>query len=103
MTEKSVKFFIASVALSTTLGVFMHDSHIDRATMTALGKGLVSDDRTKSKLQAELHTHSTHARVSKNPANANAPDPRDKIKNREQKKLPGKFARSGQSLFVQPA
>lgn len=102
MTEKSVKFFIASIALSTTMGVFVHDSHIDRAAMAALTQA-ESPDRAPSKLQPELHPHSNHARVSKNPGNANAPDPRDQMKNREQKKVAAKLSKSGQTAFVQPA
>lgn len=102
MTEKSVKLFIASVALSTTMGVFVHDSHVDRAAITALNKVPSANDGMQSKIQPELHTHSAHARVSKNHANANSPDPRDQIKNREQKKVATKLTRSGQALFVQP-
>lgn len=105
MTEKSVKLIIASVALSTTMGVFVHDSHLDRATLAAMTRAEAKTDPSATsavKIQQELHTHGEHARVTKNPGNANAPDPRDQTKNREQKKVSNKLSKTGQAAFFQP-
>lgn len=101
MTEATARYFIASVALSTTLGVFVHDSHIDRAATTALVRAEATDNQA-SKLSPELHVHGEHPRFTKKPG-AKAPDPRDRIRNREQKKVSPKLTKTGQAAYYVPA
>ena len=36
MTETAIRLAIASLAISITMGVFLHDSHLDMATVSAI-------------------------------------------------------------------
>ncbi len=93
---------MASIALSTTMGVLIHDSQIDRASIAALSIEARTDAEGKG-LFPELHVHGEHTKVSKRQARIATPDPRDQMKNRNQKKTSGKFRKSGQAYFYQPA
>lgn len=98
MTQTAIRLVMASVALSTTVGVFLHDSHLDTATITALRHD--TRDKDGSKLSPELHTHTEHMKIKKAANRSTSPDPRDQLKNR-QKKMSPKLTKSGSPAHVQ--
>lgn len=98
MTQTAIRLVMASVALSTTVGVFLHDSHLDTATITALRRD--TRDKDGSKLSPELHTHAEHMKIKKASNRSTSPDPRDQLKNR-QKKMSPKLTKSGCPAHVQ--
>lgn len=101
MTQTAIRFMMASVALSTTVGVFMHDSHIDAATITALTAREKNDKDVNGKLTPELHTHAEHLKIKKSTGGrSTSPDPRDQLRNR-QKKMSPKLSKSGMPAHVQ--
>lgn len=101
MTEAVTRSLLASIAISTSLGVFMHDSQLDKAATTALIRAESSEAKVKTS-SPDPHVHSEHPRVSKKPG-AKAPDPRDKTKNREQKKVAPRLTKAGQAMYFLPA
>lgn len=100
MTQTAIRLMMASVALSTTVGVFMHDSHIDAATITALTAREKNDKDVSGKLAPELHTHAEHLKIKKSAGRSTSPDPRDQLRNR-QKKMSPKLSKSGVPAHVQ--
>lgn len=100
MTEAAIRLMMASVALSTTMSVFLHDSHLDVATITALSKyDLGEKDASATKLSPDLHTHSEHMKMKKSGRHTLS-DPRDLLKNRHKKMSP-KLTKSGSPAHVQ--
>lgn len=93
---------MASIALSTTMGVFMHDSQLDRAAVTALSAHERTDDGQGGPLKPQLHVHGEEVRVGKRQARTGTPDPRDQRKNREQKKVANKLSKNGLAFYYQP-
>lgn len=79
----------------------MHDSQIDRATTAALIRAEASESQAKAP-SPDPHVHAEHPRLTKK-SGAKAPDPRDKVKNREQKKVSPRLSKSGQAMYFQPA
>lgn len=100
MTEAVTRSLLASIAISTSLGVFVHDSQLDKATTTAMVRAESSEAKGKVS-SPDPHVHSEHPRMSKK-SGSKAPDPRDKTKNREQKKAAPKLTRTGQAAYFLP-
>lgn len=98
MKQTTARLLLASIALSTTVGVLMHDSHLDVATITALARREASDK--DSKISPELHTHSEHLRLKKTTNRTASPDPRDQSKNRQKKTAP-RLTKGGSPSHVQ--
>ena len=97
MTETAIRLAIASLAISITMGVFLHDSHLDMATVSAITRvDLTSKDVAEGKVSPELHTHGEHVSVKK----AGRHDPRNQLKNRQKKTSP-KLTNSGNPTHVQ--
>ena len=89
---------IGLLALSTLLGVYVHDMHIDKAMVHALTQahadgGGNSSDGGKMSVNSAAHTHSERASYGNRAHTATARDPRqDKAKHHSQSdyyRLPG--------------
>lgn len=93
---------MASIALSTTMGVFVHDSQLDKATVTALTAHHEKTETASAKLAPELHVHGKHIKVKKH-AHVSAPDPRDKVRNHKHKKGGRKTTKNGLTFSFIPA
>ena len=79
MTDKALKLAVASLALTTTIGISLHDTHIDKVT---IGVVTQKDSQQNHEISQRAHTHSEEIQVSKHgqPNKSSAPDPRDKLK-----------------------
>lgn len=100
MTEVAIRLTLASIALSTIMGVLVHDSHLDSATITALtSNNKDNNDTASGKLSPDLHTHSENMKVKKSHRTV-VSDPRDQLKNRHKKVSP-KLSKSGNPVHVQ--
>ena len=91
---------MASIALSTMTGGFLHDSQLDKATVTAMTETHERVEKAGGKLAPELHTHAEHTKLKKH---AHASDPRDKTRNYKHKKVGRKTERNGLSHYFLPA
>ncbi|NLA43333.1 hypothetical protein GX865_04260 [Candidatus Saccharibacteria bacterium] len=100
MTETGIRMIMASIAVSTTMGVFMHDSQLDKAAVTALSSHERTND-SGATLKPELHVHGEEIKVAKRQGRTSTPDPRDQRKNRV-KKSSNKLSKDGQAFFFQP-
>lgn len=100
MTETGIRMIMASIALSTTMGVFVHDSQLDKAAVTALKSTHERVEAGGAKLAPELHTHAEHTKLKKHTHKAN--DPRDKIRNHNHKKAGRKTSRNGLTFAFLP-
>jgi hypothetical protein len=100
MTEAVTRSVLASIAISTSLGVFMHDSQLDKATTSAIVRAESTESQAKAG-SPDPHVHAERPRMSKK-AGSRMPDPRDKTKNREQKKVAPKLTKTGGSMYFLP-
>ncbi len=100
MTETEIRLAIASLAISITMGVFLHDSHLDMATVSAITRvDLTSKDVAEGKVFPELHAHDEHVSVKKAGRHVSY-DPRNQLKNRQKKTSP-KLTNSGNPTHIQ--
>ena len=99
MTEKAIKIAIASLALGTSTGVLLHDTHFDQMII-----GVIAANSTDSKnleISAKSHTHSEEIKIKRAESLRKQPttDPRDKIKKSKRKNSDRKNKFSMHSLF----
>lgn len=99
MTEKGIRVMMASIAVSATMGVFMHDSHLDNAAITAFTTLKHEEaESSNSKVSPQLHVHGEHLKVKKRSRTSN-PEPRSRNRTYKKRKNDKKPNRGGFRLL----
>jgi len=93
---------IVVLSLSTTAGVVVHDTKIDKATAVAIAAPVAAvayGAASGAAITSELHTHAERASISQSVKAFNADNPNAKPRTHDKKHLLQRHTARGQQLF----